>query len=210
MLAFVDESGDAGRKVGAGSSKYFVIAIVIFEDRDEADRCDRRIDALRNEIDLPPGYEFHFAHNSHRVRKNFLGAVTPFRFVYHVFALNKDPAVLTGRGFNYPESLYKYTAGVAFENASADLRDAIVVIDESGDRRFRDELSRYLSRRLKDSDGHRRITRVKTQRSAGNNLLQLADYVAGISNRALIGKRNGERYRHTYLAQHEKSLRIWP
>ena len=39
MLVFVDESGDAGMKLGAGSSDYFVVTAVLFEDHDEAARC---------------------------------------------------------------------------------------------------------------------------------------------------------------------------
>ena len=40
MLCFVDESGDAGRKFGEGSSIYFTVAVVLFRDREEA-RADR-------------------------------------------------------------------------------------------------------------------------------------------------------------------------
>ena len=36
MLVFIDESGDTGRKLEKGSSKFFVVALVIFEDHDEA------------------------------------------------------------------------------------------------------------------------------------------------------------------------------
>ncbi len=40
MLVFIDESGDTGLKIDKGSSKYFVIALVIFEDHEEAIACD--------------------------------------------------------------------------------------------------------------------------------------------------------------------------
>ena len=40
MLVFVDESGDPGMKLGAGSSDLFVLTAVLFQDRDEALRCD--------------------------------------------------------------------------------------------------------------------------------------------------------------------------
>ncbi|NNN06950.1 MAG: DUF3800 domain-containing protein [Elusimicrobia bacterium] len=36
MLVFIDESGDTGLKVAQDSSEYFVVALVTFEDHDEA------------------------------------------------------------------------------------------------------------------------------------------------------------------------------
>jgi hypothetical protein len=41
MLCFIDESGDPGLKLGAGSSPHFVVALVVFNDHDAADH--RRI-----------------------------------------------------------------------------------------------------------------------------------------------------------------------
>ena len=38
MLVFVDESGDAGMKLDAGSSDFFIVTAVLFED--EANECD--------------------------------------------------------------------------------------------------------------------------------------------------------------------------
>ena len=60
MLMFIDESGDPGLKVGSGSSKYFIVALVAFEDHDEALAADDRIDLLRREIGLSEKFEFHF------------------------------------------------------------------------------------------------------------------------------------------------------
>ncbi len=80
MLVFIDESGDPGRKILNGSSTHFVIGLVTFGDNDDALETDRRIDSLREELGLPPGYEFHFSKNSKRIREAFLNAVSPFPF----------------------------------------------------------------------------------------------------------------------------------
>lgn len=187
MLAFVDESGDAGLKLGKGSSPLFVIVLVVFPTPDEAQACDDRIAALRGELGLADNFEFHFRGNSHRIRLAFLRAVAPFNFTYYGFALNKDPSKLYGQGLRYKESLYKFACRLLFENAAGYLRDTIVVIDESGERRFRDELRRYLRHRIMEAD--RRIVRkLKMQRSHSNNLLQLADYVAGVTSRSVQGR----------------------
>lgn len=210
MLAFVDESGDAGRKTESGSSRYFVVAVVTFEENDDANACDQRITALRTELRLASTYEFHFSKNSDWVKERFLEAVAPFAFSYHVFALNKDRRVLTGPGFGHKESLYKFTARMTFENAKPYLDSTTVILDRSGDRKFRDEIAVYLRRRINDREGPPRIKKVKIQRSDGNNLLQLADYVAGVSARFLNGKPDGEEWRQRYLATHRITERVWP
>ena len=110
MLVFVDESGDAGRKLDRGSSQYFTVVLVSFNEREEATACDQRIGLLRHELGLPEDFEFHFRHNSHRVRLAFLEAILPYNFFYHAFVLNKDPGKLYGRGFQFKESLYNTSA----------------------------------------------------------------------------------------------------
>ncbi len=210
MLAFVDESGDSGRKILNGSSLYFVVAVVTFEDHDDALACDHRIGLLRRELGMPPGYEFHFSENPKEIRQSFLAAVSPYHFFYHVFALNKDPSKLYGPGFDHKESLYKYAVRLTFQNARPFLADTKVVIDRSGDRDFQREFATYLRSRIKAEDGGRLIKSVKQEDSKANNLLQLADYVAGVSNRHILRKPEGIELRRKYLAPHELSLQTWP
>ncbi len=40
MLVFIDDSGDPGFKLDKGSSKFFVISLVIFNDNLEAEKTD--------------------------------------------------------------------------------------------------------------------------------------------------------------------------
>lgn len=209
MLVFLDESGDSGRKIERGSSRYLTVAIVTFDDAEQALACDGRIASLRTELGLQPAFEFHFSRNSERVRHAFLGAVAAEDFFYHAFSLNKDPEKLWGPGFNVKESLYKYVSRLVFENAKPYLQDATVVIDGSGDRHFRDQLAAYLRKYVRGEAGARMIRKVKIQRSSGNNLLQLADYVAGVANRCVLGRPDAPGYRR-YLAAHEITMRVWP
>jgi len=209
MLAFLDESGDAGRKPGRGSSLFFVVGLVIFNDLEEASRCDQRIGLLKNELGLDPRFEFHFSDNSHRVRMAFLEAVAPYDFFYHVFVLDKNPAKLFGKGFQFKSPLYKYVCSLVFENAKPHLRRATVIVDGSGDRAFRQQLQAYLKARMNDRGGTEIISKVRLERSSSNNLLQLADYVAGISNRHVQRKPRAEEYRG-WIAPREASFRVWP
>jgi hypothetical protein len=112
MLMFIDESGDAGLKVHAGSSKYFIVGLVAFEDHDEAQAADDRIDLLRREMGVPDRFEFHFNKMKPNQRKEFLLAISPYDFFYWGIVINK--AKLTGRGFQFKESFYKYACGLVF------------------------------------------------------------------------------------------------
>lgn len=209
MLAFLDESGDAGRKLEKGSSQFFTVALVTFSDHDEATRCDRRIGLLRSEMGLPASFEFHFRDDSHKRRLAFLEAISSYDFVYHAFVLDKNPAKLYGKGFQYKDSLYKYVCGLVFENAKPHLHRATVVIDGSGDRSFRQQLENYLKARGNEHGGREVIAKIKIQRSNSNNLLQLADYTAGIVNRYAMKKKGAEDYRK-WIAAHERTYQIWP
>jgi len=102
MLVFIDESGDPGFM--PGSSRFFTVVLVLFEEEDEAIACDNRIQLLRRELRLPEDYEFKFSHNSHRVKSAFLQAVAPYGFFYTAVSLNKVPEKLWGPGFREPNT----------------------------------------------------------------------------------------------------------
>jgi hypothetical protein len=209
MLVFIDESGDPGLKIEKGSSRYFTVSLVVFEERDEALACDQRIDLLRKELGWESNSEFHFKRNSDKVRRAFLQAVAPYNFFYYGIIINKNPQKLWGEGFRDKKSFYKYACGLVFENAKEKLESAIIIIDKSGNLDFRRQLAKYLRKRINEKD-KKLIKKVKMQRSGGNNLLQLADYVAGVINRSVQKKKKySEEYRKI-IAHREIRVQIWP
>ena len=128
MLVFVDESGDVGIKVDAGSSRYFTVTLLVFEDHDEALAADERISRLKRDLGLPSHFEFHFTKVKASFRRAFLKAIARYEFFYFTIVINK--AKLYGEGFHVADSFYKYTCSLVFETAKPYLRDAIC-----GDRR---------------------------------------------------------------------------
>lgn len=207
MLLFIDESGDPGLNIEAGSSKYFIVALVAFEDHDEALAADDRIALLRKEQGLPDNFEFHFNKLKSVRRRAFLQAVARYNFFY--FAVVIDKTHLAGREFQLNESLYNYACGLIFEKAKPRLSNAIVVIDERGSENFKSELKRYIVRRLKDDSGKSFIKKVRTQDSRKNNLVQLADMVAGGVARSFSGKKDGREYR-SLIVHREMNVEVWP
>jgi hypothetical protein len=208
MLVFIDESGDSGLKIVDGSSRFFTVSLVVFQEYDEATACDLRIGLLRKELGWKEGSEFHFKNNADRIRKTFFDAVLPYNFFYYGIVINKDPKKLYGEGFKNKSSFYKYACGLVFENAKEKLDEAIVIIDKSGNNEFRNQLGKYLKNKMNHDS--RLIKEVKMQRSESNNLLQLADYVAGAINRSMVNsKKNSQDFRNM-ISRREIHVQVWP
>ncbi|MBM3261115.1 DUF3800 domain-containing protein [Candidatus Kaiserbacteria bacterium] len=208
MLVFIDESGDPGLNLDEGSSRFFTVGLLVFEDHDEAIACDQRIQLLKKEVGWPANEEFHFKRNSDRIRKAFLAAVAPYNFFYYGIAINKDPKKLYGEGFKNTKSFYKYACGLVFENAKEKLQSAIVVIDKSGSLDFRMQLASYLKRKI--NAGEKKIKKVKMQRSEANNLLQLADYIASTVNRSVTNTKHSSDDFRKMIAHREIYVQVWP
>jgi hypothetical protein len=202
MLLFIDESGDPGLKLGGGSSSFFCVALIIFEDNEDAETADLAITDLRSRLRLHENYEFRFNNSNRAMREDFLSAATSYNFFYHGIIINK--AKLTGPGFRVKESFYKYTCGLVFENAKPLLSDATVIIDGSGTRDFRRQLATYLRRKIGPL-----IRKVKIQDSKRNNLLQLADMVSGAINRSFGDKSDSTVYRGL-IKHRELRVQLWP
>jgi hypothetical protein len=206
MLVFVDEAGDAGVSGKSGQTPYFVVALALFEDNDQAEKADRRIDLIRHELSLPEGFEFRFHNTRPDVRSYFLQQLLPYTWFYLGIVINKQK--LWSPSFASPETFYNYSTSLVFENAKPHLQRATVIIDASGGKTFRGELSRYLRRKI-DREG-RLIKKIKHQDSTHNNLLQLADMVAGSVYRSMLpGKKDRWDYRRMVRAK-ELRVQVWP
>lgn len=167
MLLFLDEAGDPWFKFDRSSSKFFVVWLVIFEDRDDAHACDQRINILRTELGLKKNYEFHYKKDSLRIKHAFIEAVAPYNFFYYWIVINKE--LLRSPNMKIKESFYKYTCSLVFNNAKETLDDAIVIIDKQWWKKFERELQTYIKRKMNTT--HRKIKKVKTEDSHRNNLL---------------------------------------
>ncbi|WP_417731921.1 DUF3800 domain-containing protein [Rosistilla oblonga] len=206
MLVFFDESGDTGMKLGAGSSRYFVVTGVLFLDRDEALRCDQAIDRFRQKSGAS-GREFKFAKMPDAFRLQFFQAVQSFEFLYSTFVLDKS--LISGPGFHDSRACYKYSTRLLFENMAPHLRDAIVVLDRCGNRDFVNQLKKYLKTHANAGERHA-VKKVKTDDSHKNNLVQLADMVCGAVARCYSSSAGNRRQFRRLIEHNELEVRIWP
>lgn len=165
-------------KLGRGASDFFTVALIIFEENDEAQAADTRITLLRRELRKPDSFEFHFKENSDGIRQAFFEALVPYNFFYFAFVVNKQ-ALYTG-SLPTTEAFYQYVCGLVFESAKPYLDNALVKIDASGGRKFQRQLAAYLKTKINTPDSSTRyIDSVTANDSRQNNMLQLADMVCG-------------------------------
>ena len=181
MLVFVDDSGDPGFKFDKGSTRYFVIALVIFSDDLEAEKTAVAIKELRRKLGFPDKMEFKFFKSSREVRERFLHAVTGFDFKVRCLVIDKTK-LYSDELKNNKDSFYSYAIKMVLKH-STEVRDAKVKIDGSGDRLFRRNFLYYLRKQLNDKE-RKIIKHCKLVDSKENVLIQLADMVAGSIRRS--------------------------
>lgn len=91
-------------------------------------------------------------------------------------------------------TFYQRACELLFQKARNQLVSATVVIDKSGDKKFRYELMTFLRHHIA---GHTRlIKKIKMEKSDHNNLLQLADYIAGVVHVSV--RRKGKHHQKYY------------
>ncbi len=206
MLVVVDESGDSGLKIRQGSSRFFSLALVLFDESHEADAIDARIRQLRQELALHKLFEFKFNRCNPHFPKAFLQAVSAYNFFFLGGVIDKSKLPRTQ--FKQKGSFYKYVASLAFTNARPYLNEATVIIDGSASKDFQGVFGAYLRRRINE-EGIRYIKKVKFQDSAKNNLVQIADMIAGAISRAFSDKLNSHHVLE--IVKHRQIfVQLWP
>lgn len=192
MLVLIDESGDAGFKLARGSTPHFVVAMVIFDDFKEAERASGIIETARTTLHIRT--EFKFNKCSALVKDGFFGAVASCKFT--VRAIVVDKAKIHSDNLRDNKDLfYNFFVKQLLQHDGNALNGARVKIDGSGDREFKRELAAYLKR--ESAEG--KIASVKFAESHRDNLIQLADMVAGAIARS---------YREDDRSQHDRWLKM--
>jgi hypothetical protein len=202
VLVFLDDSGDPGFKLDKGSTPYFVIAMVIFDDDLQAEETALAIKKLRRELRFPDDMEFRFFKTSHGIRLKFLEAIKPFRFKVRALVVDKR-FIRSSELKGDRDSFYAYFIKEALKHNGGSILDAKIRVDGSGDRLFRRSFLSYLRREL-NSTAHVVMKNCRMVDSRSNVLVQMADMVAGSINRAQrLDKRDSKEYRAVIAAHIE-------
>jgi len=168
MIGFLDESGAPG--IAKTNNDFLVVSLIIFENRDESDKCSEKISKLRDEMKLPDSYEFHYSRNSNKTREAFIKLIGTFNFRTITIAIRKNDFKRTA---TYHKIAYNLVREILsrYKNISITIDSNPILLKE-------------LKQELK---ANKSSIPVKSMRSQSNNLIQLADYVVALSTRKLKG-----------------------
>lgn len=207
MLAFIDESGDAGMKLDGSSTPFLTVVVVVFNDLNTAHVADAMIEDKKKSLGMGRGWEFKFNKASKSRRLDFLDMVRDLDF--EIFGVVVNKAKLLGPISELTVPIYELACSRACENAREALKNATVVIDGSGSRDFRRSFTSQLRKHLRLATGESQFKKLKFENSEKNNLLQLADMVCGAIARSYSGKSDATEYRSILIAK-ETSVEFWP
>lgn len=206
MLVFIDDSGDPGFKLDKGSSAFFVIALVIFDDELEAEKTAIAIKELRRDLGFPDNIEFKFFKSSRNVREKFLRKICNFKFRVRAIVIEKS-LIRSQELRNSKNSFYSYAIKSVLKHNGGIIKNANLKIDGSGDRVFRKSFLGYLRRQL-NSEEKQIMKSCKLVDSHGNILIQLADMIAGSIHRSYNStKSNAKLYKSIFKRRIENE---WP
>lgn len=176
MLVFIDDSGDPGFKLEKGSSKVFIIAMVIFKDNLEAEKTSVAIKELRRILKMSDLSEFKFNKSSKKFRIAFIDTVKKFDFKIRAIVVDKS-LIYSQRLKTHKENFYNYVIMQVLKNSKS-IKNAKLKFDKRGEIELRNQLRVYLSREL-DNKKNKVFKDLKFVDSRQNTLIQLADMVAG-------------------------------
>ncbi|MBI2443829.1 MAG: DUF3800 domain-containing protein [Candidatus Magasanikbacteria bacterium] len=182
MLVFIDDSGDPGFKLDRGSSRYFIISLIIFRDPLEAEKAAVAIKELRRRLGFPDTVEFKFAKSRKTVREQFLRTILPFSFAVRSLVIDKS-IIRSEELRTNKRSFYSYAIKLVLQYSDGKILDAKIKVDGSGDRVFRRSFVSYLRSQL-NSDERRIVQHCKLVDSRENVLIQMADMIAGSIHRS--------------------------
>lgn len=179
MFVYLDESGDTGFKFNKGSSRFFVVTILLIDDPIPLNAA---IDDLRVGLRFPPHYEFKFYHSHDSVRCEFLREVRKHEVLFRSLVVDKQS--LTRPEMQKRESFYSYLVRMLLEHDNGLIQDAFLILDErEKGSKNKQSLSTYLRKHLNTPEnGHNKIKDVKYHQSHRDNLIQVVDMVAGAVN----------------------------
>jgi hypothetical protein len=192
MHLFLDESGDTGFKFRQGSTRVFVIALVVVDDPTPLDRA---VERLRQQYKPLSRYEFKFSETADKLKERFFRGMQDHHF--YVRAIVIDKTMIYSERLRNKHWFYNYVTKLVLKHDDGLIHEAALVVDK----RLPGIVSRrhfntYLRREL--NSGHRRIKEIKHRDSARENLLQVADMVAGAIHRR-YGPRPGCYLRRSHL-----------
>lgn len=183
MIIFIDESGDAGFKTQRGSSKFFVIALVIFDNELEAEKTAIKIKDFKVALGKPLNYEIKFNNLKKSDKLDFLEIIKTCKFRVRAIVVSKEKVYSTNLRTD-TKIYYNFFLRQVLEHNNATIKDAKLRLDGFGERKFKKAMGSYLRQSLNGRIRNKVMNNLKFVDSKNSVLIQLADMVAGSIHRS--------------------------
>lgn len=190
QLIFIDDSGDPGFKKGVSSS-HFLLAAALFMDSDTAKAVNDAITDCRRSLGWRDDYEFKFAKIRKDIITELLKIVTHYDFQIYAVYVNKENYTNLFRFCLDSEKFYNWATKELL--ATMPLAEARVKIDGKYNKQYKLHVKTYIRKELNTKS--RKVAVFGVQDSKRDNLIQLADIIAGSIHRSFQSdKTDSEKY----------------
>lgn len=176
MLVFIDDSGDAGFKLEKGSSRFFVIACVVFDDNLDAEETSLKIKRLRRSLKWRDDHEFKFNKTTKQIRQAFLTEVKNCHFRIRAILVDKS-LIRSPELRSNKTKFYNYMIKEVLAKSDGKIVDGRIRLDGHEDRAYKKAAVTYFRQHANPHGGV--IKDLKFVDSKSDSLIQLADMVAG-------------------------------
>jgi hypothetical protein len=169
-----DESGDASFRFDRGATRHFVIAIV---GTNQPDTLREALRQLRRQYSLPPQYEFSFHKTTSTHLRTVLWETLP-QLDFRVWAVIADKERLPDAFLTmHPRAFYVFFATEAIRLIPEPEREGGILLLDEFDRSGKTLAE--VKRTLKLRHIPRGLKKIRACRSRSEDLVQIADLVAG-------------------------------
>ena len=190
QLIFIDDSGDPGFKKGVSSS-HFLLAAALFMDSDTAKLVNNAIIEYRRLLGWRDDYEFKFAKIRKDIIIELLKIVTHYDFQIYAVYVDKENCADLFRFYLDSEKFYNWATKELL--TIMPLADAKVKIDGKYGKQYKLHAKTYIRKELNSES--RKVADFGVQDSKRDNLIQLADIIAGsIHHSFQPNKTDSEKY----------------
>lgn len=201
MIIFIDESGDAGFKIQKGSSEFFVIALVIFDDESEAEKTAEKIKDINGILGKKSNYEIKFNKLERFERITYFKMIKSCKFRIRSVIVQKEYISSKDILINN-KSYYTFFLSQLLRHNKNTIKKAKLRLDGSGKGRFKNELTVSLRQELNKNGKAKIMSEIKLIDSKSSVLIQLADMVAGSIHRYYQKDKNDSEIYRNIIRKH--------
>lgn len=175
MHVYVDDSGDGGFKLDAGSSSHLVMAAVVFRDPGEIRRLADQVEQVRERFGTTR--EFKYSATSKKVKDAYFEAIEPVDFRVRAICIDKRK-IFSETLRTDPSRFKSYAIRMLLTKNYGQISNAKVFIDGQDTKGFEVSDEQYFMRMVnRETPGT--ISAVRFTDSKDSAPIQLADMVAG-------------------------------